>query len=136
MSSGRRTQLWQAAILVIVVCSAYGNSLGGSFQYDDFHSIVRNPAVRDLGNVPAFFGAPSMFSADIGKGMYRPVLLTTLALNHALHGYDVVGYHVVNVMLHLASVLLLWQLARRCATSSAALAAALLFATHPLTADG
>lgn len=131
----RKGQLMQAAVLAIIVCLTYANSLHGSFQYDDFHSIVRNQALRDLGNIPEYFADPSMFSADARKGMYRPVLLTSFALNHALHGFDVIGYHVVNVILHLICVLLLWRLARRLASVRAALAAALLFAVHPLTAE-
>ena len=128
-------QWWQAVVLTIVVCAAYANSLQGSFQYDDFHSIVRNSSLRDLGNLPAFFTDPETFSGDADKAMYRPLLLASLALNHALHGYKVEGYHAVNVMLHLACVMLLWRLARRLTTTGAALAAALLFATHPLTAE-
>jgi len=93
-------QRWQAVVLTIVVCAAYANSLQGSFQYDDFHSIVRNSSLRDLGNLPAFFTDPETFSGDADKAMYRPVLLASLALNHALHGYKVEGYHAVNVMLH------------------------------------
>ena len=134
MTHGTR-QRWQAAVLTIVVCATYANSLQGSFQYDDFHSIVRNVSVRDLGNLPAFFTDPETFSADAAKAMYRPVLLSSFALNYALHGYDVAGYHAVNVILHLTCVLLLWRLARCLTTTGPALAAALLFAAHPLTAE-
>ena len=134
MTDGAR-QRWQAVMLAIVVCAAYGNSLQGSFQYDDFHSIVRNASLRDLGNLPAFFTDPETFSAEAGKAMYRPVLLVSFALNHALHGYEVEGYHAVNVILHLTCVLLLWRLARCLTTTGAALAAGLLFAAHPLTAE-
>ena len=64
-------QRWQAVVLTIVVCAAYANSLQGSFQYDDFHSIVRNSSLRDLGNLPAFFTDPETFSGDADKAMYR-----------------------------------------------------------------
>lgn len=131
----RLTQPWQLTLLAAVVLVVFGNSLDGSFQYDDFHSIVRNTAVRDAGNLPAFLTDPSLFSADPEKSMYRPVLLASFALNHAVHGYDVFGYHAVNVVLHLMCVLLLWRLARRMATPGAALTMSLLFAVHPLVTE-
>ena len=53
LSTGR-----QAAPLLALVCALYYNALDNQFHYDDFHSIVRNPHIRDLGNLPAFFVRP------------------------------------------------------------------------------
>ncbi|MFC1527105.1 hypothetical protein ACFL6X_09900, partial [Candidatus Latescibacterota bacterium] len=63
------------ASLVAACAICYANSLGGSFHYDDFHSIVDNPAIRDPGNVLDFLTDPSAFSGDPEKSMYRPLLL-------------------------------------------------------------
>ena len=41
-----------AILLVGAFC--YANSLSGVFHYDDFHSIVDNPHIRTLSNLPAF----------------------------------------------------------------------------------
>ena len=131
----RVRKIAEASLLLAVVVCAYGNSLQGSFQYDDFHSIVRNAALRDLGNLAEFFVDPTLFSGDAGKAMYRPVLLASYAFNHALHGYEVAGYHIVNVWLHLICTLFLWRLAARVTAPRAALAAALLFAAHPITTE-
>lgn len=128
-------QAWEYVLLAAVVTVAYGNSLDGSFQYDDYHSIVRNAALRDVGNIPAFLVDPSLFSADPHKAMYRPVLLMSYTLNHALHGYDVRGYHLVNACLHLLCAVLLWRLARRLSPHGVALAAAALFAAHPVATE-
>ena len=93
--------------LALVVCAVYGNSLSGSFHYDDFHSLVQNVHIRDLQRIPDFFLDPSLFSVDPDKAMYRPLLLVSFALNYALGGYEVVGYHLVNVLLHISFVILL-----------------------------
>lgn len=122
-----------AWLLIVPVCMAvYANSLEGDFHYDDEHSVEHNIHLRDLGNVPRFFADPAMFSVDADKGMYRPVLLITYAVNHALGGFDVWGYHAVNVGIHAANACLVWWLASLLGVSGpAAVLAGLLFAVHP-----
>ena len=132
----RSARKLHAAILVVGVLLVYGNSLEGSFHYDDFHSITLNPHIRDLGNIPAFFAEPQLFSADPAKGMYRPLLLTTYALNYAAGEYEVGGYHLVNLLLHLCCVLLVWVIGSRLGCGErGALLAGLLFAVHPLVTE-
>lgn len=119
--------------LVLWVGLLYANSFSGSFHYDDTHSLVNNEAVRSLGNIPSFFTDPSAFSAMLDVRMYRPLVLLTYAVNYAVGGYDVFGYHLVNVLLHAINACLVWALARRVlGTPGSALTAALLFATHPV----
>lgn len=131
----RRTG-WTACALVAGVLALYANSLGHGFHYDDGHSLVDNEAVRTLGNTGRFFVDPGAFSAMPEARMYRPLLLLTYALNHAVGGDRPFGYHLVNVLLHAANAGLLWLLARRLLGSSGtALAAALLFATHPAISE-
>ena len=56
------------ALFLMALCALlYGQSLSGSFHYDDHHSIVDNPHVRDWRNIPAFFTEPDLFSADAEK---------------------------------------------------------------------
>ena len=75
-------------LVVLVPLVAYAGTLGNPFQYDDMHSIVDNPAVRSLGRIPSFFVDPGTFSGDPGIAMYRPLLVTSFALNHAVSGYE------------------------------------------------
>lgn len=114
----------------------YLNSLGNPFQYDDFHSIVDNPYIRQLGNIPRFFADPTLFSAEPGNAMYRPLLLTTFALNHAISGYAVWSYHLVGVMIHAGCALLVWGIGRvLLGNDRAAGLAGLFFGLHPVNAE-
>ena len=121
-------------------------TLDNSFHYDDFHSIVDNIHLRvaSVGSdvVRAFFSDPSTFSVDADKAMYRPLLVTSFALNHAIDvwlghgGYSVVGYHIVNIALHLGCALLvLWLAGLLGASRRAALLAGLLFVLHPVASE-
>src|SRR5574339_147144 len=46
-ATGRRGPL-QAGLLLAAILVAYANAVGGSFQFDDFNVIVRQPAVHSL----------------------------------------------------------------------------------------
>ncbi|MFO1489007.1 MAG: tetratricopeptide repeat protein [Verrucomicrobiota bacterium] len=107
-------------MLLIVV--AYSPALGGHFVWDDELLVQKNPLVTGeahLGNI--------WFKTDFS--------LTAVALwcQWLLWGNQPLGYHVVNVLLHATSCLLLWRLLRRWEISGAWLAAA-LFAVHPVAA--
>jgi protein O-mannosyl-transferase len=127
---------WPLLLLLLFVAAVYANTLAGSFHYDDLHSLVLNPHVRDWANIPAFFADPSLFSADANKAMYRPLLLTSYALNYAWGQYDSTGYHAVNIAIHMGCIVLVWALARRfdCGRQGALFAAA-FFALHPLATE-
>ena len=133
--SRRVTLLWTG--LPLLCLALYANSLSNGFHYDDVHSIVDNPSIRQLGNIPAFFIDLSTFSAEVDKGMYRPLLLVSYAVNHALGGYEVQGYRLVNILLHaLNAVLVGWLASQLCpGRRDAALIAGLLFAAHPLATE-
>ena len=120
-------------LLVATVGLVYANSLVNSFQYDDRHSIVENPHIRSLGNIPLFFTQPELFSRDPEKGMYRPLVLLTLALNHAWTGYDVSSYHLVNIAVHGLCALLVWGILLELGSPPGwGLFGGMLFAVHPL----
>ncbi len=128
---------WTHSLLIFVACVvAYGNSFENSFHYDDEHSIQKNIHLRDMGNLGRFFVDPSTFSVDETKGMYRPLLVASFALNHWAGGYDVWGYHLVNVLIHATAACLLmvflWALG---AEVRIGLWAGLLFAVHPICSE-
>ncbi len=128
---------WPAALLLaLAVLLAYGNVPGNSFHYDDEHSILENPHLRSLANAPRFFSDSSTFSGLAEARMYRPLLVLSYALNYALGGYAPLGYHLVNMGLHLVNALLVWRVALALGVRAGpALAAALLFAVHPVLSE-
>jgi tetratricopeptide (TPR) repeat protein len=108
--SSRRALLGTAAALAAAVVLAYLNSLGGAFIFDDVGSIERNPSIRHLWPlVPGPLAPPGWGMTVEG----RPLLNISFALNYALGGKAVLGYHLGNVAIHLGSALLLLGLVRR-----------------------
>ena len=132
----RLTKYHFLAACLAVLLLVYFPSFENSFQYDDFHSIVENPHVRDLGNIPAFFFRTEMFSVLPERAMLRPLLLVSYTLNYAWGEYDVWGYHLVNFAAHFLAVVCVFLLGRALGkTAWGAVLGAAIFALHPLQTE-
>jgi tetratricopeptide (TPR) repeat protein len=82
-----------------------------------------------------FYRDPAKGGALVVKTyQYYPLVFTSLWIDHRLFGLDPMGYHVVNVLLHLANAGLVLLLARRLAIPGAGFVAA-LFAVHPMMVE-
>jgi len=107
---------WQIVGLVGVLLAiwvAYSNSFQNEFHFDDFHTVVDNPAIRSLRNVPRFFTDATTFSVLPANRTYRPVVSTMLALDYWMgHGYAPLWFHVSTFVLFLGLVAVLFGLYR------------------------
>ena len=112
---------------LLVVVSYLPAMLWGGFVWDD-RIITNSEPVQEVSGLWKIWFSPSAIGEE---GHYWPLVYTTFWLEHKLWGYAPAGYHVVNVLLHLANVLLLWHLLRRLAVPGAWVVAA-VFAVHPL----
>lgn len=135
MKLGTVAESRQILAILLLCCVCYANSLDGSFHYDDFHSIVDNLSIRSLSNVPAFFVNMDTFSADPEKGMYRPVLLATFAVNYALVEYEAWGYLLVNLLIHMGCSLFVARIGKLLIGDSAGFLSGLLFAVNPICTE-
>lgn len=97
-----------ALTLVLAVLAAYSNTFYVPFLLDDTASIVDNSSLRQLWPPGTVLSPPAQ--AGVGG---RPVANLTFALNFALGGLDVRGYHAVNLAIHVAAALALFGLVRR-----------------------
>ena len=132
------------AVLIMVIGSLiYSNIFSVPFLFDDTNTVLKNISLRETGyftnaSPAALLKAPRL----IGQ--------LSFALNYAVGGLNVFGYHLVNLLIHLASALLVYGLClltfrtpyfTQCFPVSAdwppavkimALFAALLFVCHPI----
>jgi len=132
------TKLLFAALLAIIVCGVYGNSLRNGFVWDDHEIIVDNPVNKSWSNIGTVFSEPDdlMRGAGVSAPFYRPVNRLSYLVDYQLYGLNPVGYHAENILLHLAVVGSLYLLALRLfGAPLPAFTAALLFAVHPVNAE-
>lgn len=120
----------QMGVLLAAVVVFYANSLFNGFTLDDELYILRNPQVTQ-------HSLRLLFSPNAASNVFRPVTFATLALNWMAAGYKPLGYHLLNLLLHAAVVLLVFFVLRNILEATAfgelaSFAAALLFAVHPI----
>jgi protein O-mannosyl-transferase len=98
------------AILIVVVCTAaYGNTFNVPFLFDDNTAIRDNPSIRGLWPLWQALSPPHNGAPTDG----RPILNLSLAVNYAMGGLRLSGYHAVNLAIHIVAALLLFGVVRR-----------------------
>jgi hypothetical protein len=116
--------LRESLLLALAALVVYGACLTAPFQFDDY-AILSDPAITSAGGW-----------LDVWRPLQtRPLSYFTFWLNYRLHGREPAGYHAVNLALHLAAVLLLWDVLARRIPKRPALIAAALFALHPIQSE-
>ncbi len=134
---------WKTApgivVSLLLICASgiliYSNSFEAAFQFDDISNIIHNKPFPGLTDWKAWW-------------QYSHTRLTafySFALNIHFHGYDVWGFHVVNLLIHLITSCLVWWLTILIFSSPViqdkaiakhkyqiALLCGLLFVSHPL----
>ncbi len=121
-------------LIAALAAGVYANTLTNKFVYDDYLVIVDNPRFGNWRSLEALF-TPGYFrmSAEL---TYRPVVTLSYFVDYAFWRMNPVGYHLTNVVFHALNAVLLYLLLRLLLKRpGAALAAALLFALHPVASE-
>ena len=95
---------WILLINVVLGFIVYSNTFQSSFHFDDIFYITGNDIVKDL---------PGLFKLKYwGDLFYRPIPTLTFAINYAVHGIDLPGYHLVNIIIHIITSIFVFLLSR------------------------
>jgi tetratricopeptide (TPR) repeat protein len=92
--------------IVLAALAVYYNSLSCPFIFDDQAAIEENLTIRHLWSA---LSLPSKVSGVEG----RPLVNLSLALNYAVGGLRVWGYHATNLAIHILAGLMLFGVVRR-----------------------
>ncbi len=98
-----------AAIALLAIAGAWSNHFRNEFHFDDFHTIVNNPAIQSLSNVPRFFTDARLFSTMPDHQVWRPLVSASLAVDWALGGKtDRVWFHLSTFAWFLLQLTAMW----------------------------
>jgi len=120
--------LLQVVAIAVSGLWVYWPALHGDWIWDDPLLVSRNPLVHDPAGLWKIWFEP-------GRLMdYFPLKVTVEWLEWQLWQNDTFGYHLLNVILHIISSLLIWRLLSKLGLRFAWLGG-LIFAIHPVTVE-
>ncbi len=133
----RQKQFPFLALFFIVGFIVYGNSLQNKFLFDDIHLILDNVFVRSFNFAPYYFKGLLSSSAS-SPVMFRPLLMLTFNFNYLMNAYNVFGYHVLNITIHIFNAYVLYlilSLLFSSAHKGVLVFVGLIFLMHPLNVE-
>ncbi|OVE82695.1 hypothetical protein BVY03_00360 [bacterium K02(2017)] len=112
--------------------------MGNEFVFDDIPYIRESPPVKDISKI----GQSTLYTLNKAS-LTRSITVLSFAFNHYLHGFDVFGFHLFNLIIHLINGILIWLFvylslnlpklsAYKNYQKELPFFAALLFITHPV----
>jgi protein O-mannosyl-transferase len=127
-SSDRASKVWRspwlpAAALALLVVIVYAPALKAGFIWDDDAHLTENPCITGL------LGLKEVWTSS--HAVYYPLVLTNFWVLHKFVGLNPLPYHLLNILLHSGSAVLLWRVLRQLGVRGAWLGAA-LWALHPV----
>jgi len=135
LPAGRKAHIFAVIAIIVLGFLVYSNTFQASWHFDDKPAIVENPLVKRLDN----FWPLSTWSV-------RYFGYLTFALNYKIGRLNVVGYHIVNISIHILAAIMLYSVVLQTMRSRyargrpgsmplpehLALIAALIFVAHPI----
>jgi multiple sugar transport system permease protein len=138
-------QVVQCTLIAACTFAVYLDALQNRLHLGDVYRVLGNPGVESLAPIWRYFTDPLTSASIPSEAQFRPLLPLSLALEHAITGGSVIGYHLVNLLLVVATALLVYMLVRELLgywsaprlpayrVDFLAMAVALLVAVHPVS---
>lgn len=128
-TAGSMKNVWKssvtgAGLIILVTIVAYVPSMNGKFLWDDRELVIDNPIVKSHDGL---YRAWCTTEAQD----YYPLTASLSWMEWRLWADHAVGYHLVNILLHAVSGVLVWMILRRLKIPGAWLAG-LIFVVHPV----
>jgi len=130
-----KLKLFPVLLFLLLGITIYSNTFNSPFIFDDLNNISNNYAIRNF----------SEYLSSWDYRIFRFVGYLTFSLNYQIHQYNLFGYHLVNLLIHILNTVLVWSFIRiifltpvlkgqKITKNRNAIAvfAALIFLTHPI----
>ncbi len=127
-------KVFQVAVLAVVICIIFSGTVRNGFIWDDDDYIYKNPLLTEPGGLAKIWKSyySPKFNPQENTPQYYPLVFTTFYLEHKLWGLYPAGYHITNVLLHIANTILLLFVLRKLGFGwLISLITAAIFGIHP-----
>ncbi|MCZ6808097.1 MAG: hypothetical protein O7F08_14165 [Deltaproteobacteria bacterium] len=130
---------WPTVACVALVVVAYARAPFGGFVWDDVHLILRDARLQSWSSFvevvsSSFWSGSPLTINEFYAAVYRPVVSAAYLVEMQLFGANAVGFHIVNIVLHIVCTVLCIRWITRRIPSAPPLAlffGGMLFAVHP-----
>ncbi|MGH1541650.1 MAG: tetratricopeptide repeat protein [Arenicella sp.] len=133
-TQGEKTSL-PVFLKILLLCSAvlvvYLPSTQNGFIWDDDHHVGKAPEFYADGLAA---GLKEIWLNPLATAQYYPVVWSSFLLEHHFWQQNPLGYHIVNILLHIAVAILLWLVLCHLGVPWP-FAVAALFALHPVNVE-
>lgn len=123
---------WHYLLLILSVLIAFGAALNCNFtNWDDQYYVSSNKAITS-------WSADHLKNMLFGftAGNYHPLTMLSLSLDYFLHHKNPAGYHLTNLLFHIANTLLVFLLVKQLSKrKDIAFLVALFFGIQPMHAE-
>ena len=129
--------------LFFLILLTYGNTFYAPWHLDDYQNITQNPHLRKIKDLNYSTVWDSLHSS-VSQRISRPVAMLSFAFNWYIGSDHVLGYHIVNLIIHLLTAFFLYLTIRNLLNTPnlkanyqesagfIALLATVLWAIHPI----
>ncbi len=127
--AGKHPLLWGCLLLTAITVLNNWPMAAFGFAWDDHGYVVKNYPIQDPVSLKSLLWCLTAFA----EANWHPMTWLALHLQFQFFGLNPGGYHVTNLLLHIANTLLLYALLYRTTRAvGKSLFVAALFAVHPL----
>ena len=132
------------SLTIVISLAVYANALWNGFVYDDGFLVLDNPWIKDPRFLPEIFLSEAWgFIQGEPNSYYRPMMHVIYSVDFNLFGLKPWGFHLVNIVFHTGSSVLVFLIARTLFSEnkypsrfiSIPLMAGVLFAVHPIHSE-
>lgn len=128
MQRTTRQTIAGSLILIASLFVVYASMLHAGYIWDDDSYLIGNTLIQSLSGLWTLWTVPG------AHPQYYPMVFTSYFLEYQLWGLNLAGYHMVNVLLHGLSCLLLWRLLDKLGLRGGWFVA-MVFALHPVMVE-
>ena len=103
-----KSKIFIFLVFFIVGFLIYANTFNNQFFWDDDDSIVNNVYIKNWQYLPNYFTENLIAGSGQATNYWRPLLLISFSLDYHLWGLKPPGFHLTNIILHIANAFLVF----------------------------
>ena len=126
-------------LVILFSLGVYFNALSAGLFLDDIPQLLKNPWIKDVRYLPEIFSSGVLGFENKIIDQYRPLMYVIYMMNFHIAGLAVWFFHLVNVLFHAGTSVLVFLIARRLFLEKetaypyiSSLMAGVFFAAHPI----